>query len=115
LAACKAYLRIVPTAAKDIHDFGNVGTPILVMVAVATRYADDLEGGTVTATDPALTEALKGTVAGLRSAVATANAWTTGTLDLSPDLTVVYEESTKVMTTCKIADPAGDYVAMVNQ
>lgn len=112
-AACKAYLRVEPMANQSLKE-GFGGLPTSIIASFFTRWADNLESGTVTATDPALIGSIKGTVGGLRSGAATANAWTSGDLDLLPDLTVVYEESTKVATACSPVDPTGTYVAIVN-
>lgn len=113
IAACKAYLRVEPGANQSLKE-GFEGLPAPVIAAFFTRWADGLEPGLGTATDPALVSALKGTIGGLRSGAATANAWSDGNLDLIPDLTVVYEQSEKAAEVCSKADLDGTYIAIVN-
>jgi hypothetical protein len=113
VAACKAYLRVEPVANESIK--GNwEDMPTSFIADRFTEWADDLESGTVAASEPALSQAVKGTTAGLRSAAATTEAWKSGTLDLVPDLTVVYEESQKLANSCTWMDPSGTYRAIVN-
>lgn len=113
VAACKAYLRVEPVANESIK--GNwEDMPASFIEDRFHEWADDLESGTVAATEPTLIEPVKGTVAGLRSAAATTAAWKDGTLDLVPDLTVVYEQSQQVALMCDWMDPSGTYRAIVN-
>ncbi|WP_344951666.1 hypothetical protein [Terrabacter ginsenosidimutans] len=101
------------TANKMITTMATNPQAHYVIADFFKKWADDLERGTVAATDAKLTESLAGTVAGLKSVQATAAA-SDGTkqLDLRPDMQVVDDSSTNVAAFCLDADPGVNYVAI---
>jgi hypothetical protein len=110
LDACKAYLRQEPGDDAKMTDALTHPTPGILTVNTFKSMGDNLESGTATATGSALVTALRGTIAGMRSAQATATAWMGGSLrDLTPDVIATYEASSKVAQICSILDSSSAY------
>lgn len=106
-AACAAYGREQDGIRKNMKSVQGDPMPIFLYAETFKGASTRVRDGMVAATDAEIVGHRDATVAAFDSAMATVDAWIDGkTLDLSTDLSAVYQASTSLAAACDKVDPS---------